>query len=56
MKTVKTVCRSLCEIRQFDSAGQLLEQMNLFEDAVVTYCEGGNYDAAAECARLIKNP
>jgi hypothetical protein len=30
--------------------------MNLFEDAVVTYCEGGNYDSAAECARLIKNP
>lgn len=30
--------------------------MNLFEDAVVTYCEGGNYDAAMECARVIKNP
>jgi len=56
MKTVKIVCRMLCEIRLFDSAGELLEQMNLFEDAVVTYCEGGNYDSAAECARLIKNP
>lgn len=30
--------------------------MNLYEDAVVTYCEGGNYDAARECAQLIKNP
>jgi hypothetical protein len=46
MKVAKIVSRLLCEIRAFDSAGELLEQMNLFEDAVVTYCEGGNYDAA----------
>jgi hypothetical protein len=30
--------------------------MNLFEEAVGTYCEGGNYDAASHCAKLIKNP
>lgn len=31
MKVVKIVCGRLCEIRAFDSAGELLEQMNLFE-------------------------
>ena len=56
MKVVKIVCGRLCEIRAFDSAGELLEQMNLFEEAVGTYCEGGNYDAARHCAKLIKNP
>ena len=30
--------------------------MNLYEEAVATYCEGGNYDAARECTNLIKNP
>lgn len=29
--------------------------MNLFEEAVVTYCDGENYDAARDCAKLIKN-
>ena len=46
----------LCEIKSFDSAGELLEQMNLYEDAVATYCEGGNYDAARDVVKLIKNP
>ena len=55
MNVVKVVCRRLCEIRSFDSAGELLEQVNLFEEAVATYCEGSNYDAARNCARMIKN-
>lgn len=38
MNIVKIVCRRLCEIRNFDSAGELLEQVNLFEEAVATYC------------------
>ena len=28
----------------------------MFDDAVAAYCEGGNYDAARECLKLIKNP
>ena len=55
MNVVKVVCRRLCEVRSFDSAGELLEQVNLFEEAVATYCEGSNYDAARNCARMIKN-
>jgi len=31
MKVAKIVCARLCEINSFDSAGELLEQMNLFE-------------------------
>lgn len=56
IKVVKIVCGKLCEIRAFDSAGELLEQISLFEEAVGTYCEGGNYDAAKNCTRMIKNP
>ena len=56
MRVVKMVCGRLCEIGGFESAGELFEQMNLFEEAVGAYCEGGNYDAARECAKLIKNP
>lgn len=56
MGVAKKVSQQLCEINAFDSAGELLEQMNLFEDAVVAYCEGDNFDAARECTRLIKNP
>jgi hypothetical protein len=55
IKVVKIVCSKLCEVRAFDSAGELLEQINLFEEAVGTYCEGGNYEAAKNCARMIKN-
>jgi intraflagellar transport protein 172 len=29
--------------------------MNMFEDAILTYCEGGFFDAARACARMIKN-
>ena len=43
INVVKIVCRRLCEIRNFDSAGELLEQINLFEEAVGTYCEGNNF-------------
>ncbi|CAM5998934.1 unnamed protein product [Sphagnum balticum] len=56
MKVAKIVCGRLCEIKAFDSAGELLEQINLFEEAVGTYCEGGNYDAARQCAKMINNP
>ncbi len=55
MNVVKMVSKQLRDIRSFDSAGELLEQMNLFEEAVVTYCDGENYDAARDCAKLIKN-
>lgn len=30
IKVVKIVCGKLCEIRSFDSAGELLEQISLF--------------------------
>lgn len=56
MNVVKIVCKRLREIGSFDSAGELLEQVNLFEEAVGTYCEGNNFEAARNCARMIKNP
>lgn len=56
IKVVKIVCSRLCEIRCFDSAGELLEQINLFEEAVGTYCEGNNFEAARQCAKMIKSP
>ena len=56
MRVAKIVCTRLCEINAFDSAGELLEQMNLFEEAVATYCDGGNYDAARQSLQNIKNP
>lgn len=46
MNVVKIVCKRLREIGCFSSAGKLLEQFNLFEEAVATYCEGDFYDNA----------
>lgn len=56
VRIVKEVCSRLCQISLFESAAELYEQINMFEDAVAAYCEGANYDAARECLKLIKNP
>ena len=56
MRVAKIVCTRLCEIESYDAAGELLEQMNLFEEAVATYCDGGNYQAALQSLENIKNP
>lgn len=55
VKVVRVVAERLCEITKFDSAGELLEQIGLYEDAVKVYCEGRNWEAAKTCANMVKN-
>lgn len=43
VKVVRVVAERLCEISRFDSAGELLEQIGMYEDAVKVYCEGRNW-------------
>ena len=55
VKVVRVVAERLCEISKFDSAGELLEQIGLYEEAVKVYCEGRNWETAKACAGLVKN-
>lgn len=55
VKVVRVVSERLCEIGSNDAAGELLEQIGLYQEAVKVYCDGKNWEAAKSCASMVKN-
>ena len=49
-KIVQAVCKRFKDIKKFDSAGSLYEQIGQYEEAVNSYVQGRNFDKAKQCA------
>jgi hypothetical protein len=52
---LKIVCKRLIDIKRFDAAAILFENIGMYEQTVKCYIMGKQFEKAKECVRHIPN-